>query len=147
MADVFISYAKESRRLVEWLAAELGARGYSVWWDAGLVAGRSFRDAILRELDAARAVIVVWTPDSVASAWVISEAERAHALAKLIPVKVPELQPRHIPMPFGVLQTADVRDLRSIETALRNVFDDPTANMTDEEVTAELRRRGYRLPS
>jgi len=117
MADFFISYAKESRGSAEWLAGALSGRGYSVWWDTSLVAGRSFRDAILRELDDARAVIVIWTPYSVSSNWVIAEADRALSMGKLIPVMADGVQTRSIPMPFGVLHTVDFTNIGAIEQA------------------------------
>jgi hypothetical protein len=44
MADIFISYSKESRSETERLARELQAKGFTVWWDTRLVAGESFRD-------------------------------------------------------------------------------------------------------
>jgi hypothetical protein len=50
MADVFISYSKASRTETEQLATELQGKGFSVWWDASLVAGDNFGDVILSEL-------------------------------------------------------------------------------------------------
>lgn len=34
MADIFISYSKESKAQTEQLAKELEAKGFSVWYDA-----------------------------------------------------------------------------------------------------------------
>jgi hypothetical protein len=138
MADVFISYAKESRQLVEWLAAELGALGYSVWWDTELVGGRNYREVILKELADARAVIVVRTPASVRSEWVISEADRARAQRKLLPIKVPELHAHDIPPPFDVLHTENARDVTRILSALGHLAPPPNRfeRMTLEQLLA-----------
>jgi formylglycine-generating enzyme required for sulfatase activity len=83
-----------------------------VWWDSSLLAGEYFRHVILGVLAAAQCVFVVWSPSSVGSDWVVSEAERGKAQSKLLPLRVRELNPRAIPMPFGVLHTelADQRE-------------------------------------
>ena len=57
----------------EQLAKDLEAKGFSVWYDAGLVPGDSFGEVILRELQQARAAIVIWDTASVRSEWVRSE--------------------------------------------------------------------------
>src|SRR5215470_3459878 len=79
MADIFISYSKTSRAHAEQLADDLRHKGFTVWYDTGLVAGDSFREVITSELAQARAAIVIWTPESVKSDWVCSEASRARA--------------------------------------------------------------------
>jgi hypothetical protein len=100
LADVFISYSKKDHDEARLLAAFLEAEGYSVWWDASLVSGDSFRKVIMTELGRARAVVVIWTEDSINSDWVLSEAGRAHADRKLIPVKSKGLAYKDIPPPF-----------------------------------------------
>jgi TIR domain len=49
------------------VAALLTSAGYAVWWDANLTSGEIFREAIDEQLDAADAVIVIWTPHSISS--------------------------------------------------------------------------------
>ncbi len=118
MADIFISYSKVDRDLTERLAKELEAKGYTVWWDTALVAGQSFRDAIKDELEQARAVIVVWTRGSIKSDWVVSEAERARALRKLVQLRSKDVAPTEIPQPFDVLHTELVTNEAAITAAL-----------------------------
>ncbi|MCR6644334.1 MAG: toll/interleukin-1 receptor domain-containing protein [Terricaulis sp.] len=74
MADIFISYKSERRAAAEHLAGVLGAHGYSVWWDYGLVSGRDFARQIEKELSAAKAVVVLWCSLSRESEWVRQEA-------------------------------------------------------------------------
>jgi hypothetical protein len=50
MADIFVSYSKNSWPQTERLAQELQAKGFSVWYDTSLVPGDSFRDVIMTEL-------------------------------------------------------------------------------------------------
>ena len=84
MADVFISYSRSHREFTRTLAKELEDKGITVWWDTDLIAGESFRERIIQELKGCKAAIVIWTPDSVHSDYVLSEAERARTAHKLI---------------------------------------------------------------
>jgi hypothetical protein len=118
MADIFISYSKASVDLTRALATELEAKGFSVWWDAGLVPGESFSDVIITELDKAHAAIVIWTKDSVKSQWVRSEARRAQERGVLIPTRAANLNPKEIPLPFDGLHTDLVSNRTAILAAL-----------------------------
>jgi hypothetical protein len=108
VADIFISYASEDRDEARLLAAFLEAEGYSVWWDTSLLAGDTFRKIIMTELGRARAAIVIWTERSINSDWVQSEAGRAHADHKLIPVKAKALDYKEIPPPFDNMHIENV---------------------------------------
>ena len=70
MADVFISYSSEDRDRIAPLAAVLEQAGYSIWWDQQLRGGAVYSDEIEKELLVAKAVIVAWSKQSVASRWV-----------------------------------------------------------------------------
>ena len=108
MADIFISYSKKDHEQARLLAAYLEAEGFSVWWDTSLKSGEQFRKVIMTELGRARAAIVIWTENSIESDWVQSEAGRAHADRKLIPVKSKALQYKDIPPPFDNMHTENV---------------------------------------
>ena len=118
MADVFISYAKPDRPLALKLAAMLEAEGWKTWWDTSLIPGDDFRNEIMTELGRARAVIVIWTDASIKSDWVRSEAGRAQADRKLIPVKLPHLAYKDLPPPFDVLHTEDIGQEDRIKAAV-----------------------------
>jgi hypothetical protein len=118
MADVFISYSKPDQADARVLSALLEANGYSVWWDYNLVAGERFRGAIATELDKARAVIAIWTRNSVASDWVQSEAGRALRDHKLIPVRSAEIEYKDIPPPFENLHTVALSNGEQILAAV-----------------------------
>src|SRR6516162_9686138 len=118
MADVFISYAKTDRSLASELAAMLEAEGWKVWWDTSLAIGDDFRNEIMTELGRARAVIVIWTDTSVKSDWVRSEAGRAQADRKLIPVKLEHLTYKDLPPPFDVLHTENVGEDDKVRAAV-----------------------------
>jgi hypothetical protein len=118
MADIFVSYAKADRSLAAKLAAMLEAEGWKVWWDTSLVIGDDFRNEIMTELGRARAVIVIWTDASIKSDWVRSEAGRAQADRKLIPVKLEHLAYKDLPPPFDVLHTENVGEEDKIRAAV-----------------------------
>lgn len=59
--------------------------GFSVWWDVSLRSGETFDEVIERNLRDAKAVIVLWSPASVASRWVRAEATLADRRNKLVP--------------------------------------------------------------
>jgi adenylate cyclase len=87
LADIFVSYARSDRALVTPIVRALEAKGWSVWWDHAIVAGQEFDDRIEAELNAARAVLVVWTPASTGSRWVRGEAREAAERGVLVPVR------------------------------------------------------------
>lgn len=108
MSDLFISYSALDRPLVTKLAAELEGYGWSVWYDRNLVVGAPYRDDINAELVRARAVIVLWTKNSIGSDWVRAEAAKARADGKLIPLKTKDVDYADIPLPFGEMHTGDI---------------------------------------
>jgi hypothetical protein len=118
MSDIFISYAKADHALALKLSAFLEAEGWSVWWDKSLAAADLYRDEIMKQLAAARAVITIWTENSVKSDWVRAEAGRAKAEGKLIPIKTPELGYGDIPLPFGEMHTENVASTDLIRAAI-----------------------------
>ena len=105
MADVFISYARADKARVAPLVAAIEARGWSVWWDPEITPGQEFDDQIEAEIDAACAVLVVWTPDSVASRWVRGEAREAAERGILVPVRFEQAR---LPMDVRAIHTTDL---------------------------------------
>src|SRR5262245_10240845 len=126
MADVFISYAKTDRPLALTLSAFLEAEGWSVWWDKSLSAADLYRDEIMRQLAAARAVITIWSPNSIKSDWVRAEAGHAKKEGKLIPVKTTDVAYADIPLPFGEMHTESVGSTDLIRAAVVAQLSKPT---------------------
>jgi adenylate cyclase len=105
MADVFVSYARTDKALVAPLVAAIEARGWSVWWDPAIAPGQEFDGRIDAELDAAAAVLVVWTPTSVASRWVRGEAREAAERGVLVPVR---FDGARLPIDVRAIHTTDL---------------------------------------
>src|SRR6516165_9294059 len=100
MADVFISYSRSHREFTRTLAKELEEK------------------RITQELKGCKAAIVIWTPDSVHSDYVLSEAERARTAHKLIQLRSPDLDAGDLPPPFDTMHAALIDDRNAIYGAL-----------------------------
>ncbi len=118
MADVFISYAKGHAHLTKELARALETEGFTTWWDTSLLPGEEFPVEIEREIDAAQAVIVIWTDASVESPWVRAEANRAYTRGKLITLHAAGLDLERVPLPFNTLQSVPLTDRVKVFAAL-----------------------------
>jgi adenylate cyclase len=105
MADVFVSYSRSDKARVAPLVAAIQAKGWSVWWDPAIDAGQQFDDQIDAELQAASAVLVVWTPTSVASRWVRGEARDAAERSILVPARFEDAR---LPIDVRAIQTTDL---------------------------------------
>jgi adenylate cyclase len=106
MADIFLSYARESADTATRVAAALRGQGYSVWFDEELPAHRAYADVIAAELDSARAVLVLWSDAAARSQWVRSEADRARATGKLVQARIDGAR---LPMPFDQIQCGELQ--------------------------------------
>jgi hypothetical protein len=105
MADIFISYANEDRERAGRLANALESCGWSVWWDRKIIAGQAFDQAIERELETAKCVVVLWSQNSIASEWVKNEAALAAERGVLVPALIERVK---LPLEFRRKQTADL---------------------------------------
>jgi hypothetical protein len=125
VADIFISYSKQEREITESLAKYLEGEGYVVWWDAGIATGEKFRSAINAQLEAAKAVIVIWSRNSVVSDWVISEVEQGARRGNLIPLRTSDTDVSIIPMPYSTRHTDLVDNRAAILAALKKLGVEP----------------------
>jgi len=105
--DIFISYAREERAAARHFSECFAREGFSVWWDAVLRSGQTFDEVIEKELRAAKAVIVLWSPRSVASRWVRAEATLADRANKLVPVII---EACNLPIIFELTHAANLAD-------------------------------------
>jgi hypothetical protein len=136
MADIFVSYSSKDRDRAKDVATTLGKQCWSVWWDWNIPVGRSFDQVLEEEIAVARAVVVLWSPNSVASDWVKNEARAANKRRILLPALI---EPVNLPMEFSHLQTANLTawkaDAASVEfdrllEGLRGLLDGARASAT-----------------
>jgi TolB-like protein len=76
-----------------------------VWWDMALRSGEAYDKVTEAALRSAKAVVVLWSPQSVESRWVRAEATIADRNKTLVPVTI---EPCERPVMFELTQTADL---------------------------------------
>lgn len=122
---VFVSYAHEDQARAAVLVRALEQGGCEVWWDRQIVAGAAFASATERALEAASAVVVLWSRSSHDSHWVRDEATRGRDRNCLVPVTLDGSEP-----PLGFRQylvidlakwhgRADAPELRAVLAAVQ----------------------------
>ncbi len=100
-ADVFLSYGREDRALIEGLAKQIDDANISVWFDRELIGGQQFREVLQERIETTKAVIVLWTATSIKKDFVKAEASLAAGAKKLICLRHPDLEAKRIPLPFS----------------------------------------------
>jgi tetratricopeptide (TPR) repeat protein len=110
MAKLFLSYSRRDQarahRFTEWLERE----GHDVWRDEDDIGGgTSFSAEIEKALKDCDAVLVLWSTDSVQSAWVRDEAGYGRDAGKLIPFSLDGTEP---PLGFRQFQSIDLSKWR-----------------------------------
>lgn len=141
MASVFLSYSRDDVERVRPLAAALERAGHHVWWDRHIAGGEEYSNAIEQALEAADAVLVVWTATSIKSAWVRDEAGQGRDTHRLVPVTFDSCTP---PLGFRQYQTIDLSmwNGRATSSALEPILDalNRTWRAPDEKRTAVRER-------
>jgi adenylate cyclase len=105
VAKVFLSYAREDAPIAKGIAECIGGAEHDVWWDRHIQGGSRFASEIDRELKGADAVVVLWTPASIDSAWVQDEAAEGRDSGRLVPVTFGGSRP---PLGFRQFHTVDL---------------------------------------
>jgi TIR domain len=142
MTDIFLSYSHEDRERVRAIVAQLEAQGWSVWWDRRLIPGQHWEGQLRDELKNCRAVVVIWTRNSVRSAWVHLEASAGLAIDGLVPIQLDRFDTAPIPSKFEQIHAADLSawtvgssnsEFESVLRALREIISRPATapNLAD----------------
>jgi len=143
MARVFLSYAREDVETARKLAGALTDAGQTVWWDRHLHGGANFGEEIDRELKNAQAVMVLWSPASIASAWVQDEAAEGRDSGRLVPAILESVKP---PLGFRQLQCVDLspwhkdgqsEPINEVLTAIAKMAGDESAAKTEAPAAPE----------
>jgi len=152
MAKLFLSYSRKdeskARRFTEWLERE----GHDVWRDEeDIGGGSSFSLEIEKALKECDAVLVLWSADSVQSAWVRDEAGYGRDAGKLLPFSLDGTQ---APLGFRQFQSIslarwkghrDPQDADRIRQAVSRVARLPNAER--RKATPRHSRERRRWPS
>ena len=105
-ATLFLSYSHADEAQARRIAAALEQAGYTVWWDKFIEGGATYAKTISAALEAADAVIVMWSASSVESDWVRDEAAQGRDRQRLIPISLDGTRP---PLGFGQYQVIKFR--------------------------------------
>lgn len=105
MARVFLSYDRDDVDRARLVASVLGKSGHHVWWDQHIRAGTQYSKEIEEALEQADAVVVLWSRNSIDSAWVRDEAAAGRDSGRLVPVTIDGAQP---PLGFRQFQTIEL---------------------------------------
>lgn len=105
MADVFVSYKREDAEIATPIITALRESGISVWWDDGITPRQAWDTEIEQAIAEASTVVVLWSPRSVSSEWVRTEAYYGKDRGKLVPVVV---EPCTIPIAFALTQSVNL---------------------------------------
>jgi tetratricopeptide (TPR) repeat protein len=105
MAGVFLSYDRDDKDRARHFARVLEGAGHTVWWDLHVRGGAQFGKVIEEALKAADAVVVLWSKNSIESAWVKDEASAGRDSGRLVPVTIDGTEP---PLGFRQFQTIDL---------------------------------------
>jgi TolB-like protein len=144
--QVFVSYSRTDKREVSRLVSALRKFGFQPWWDDDIPAGASWEATIERALTEAAAVIVCWSPASVASENVRSEARVAKSRGRLVQIFIDKCEP---PLFFGELQGIDLTNWNGsarnpqserLKQALNAVLSNAHANETASTAARQPQR-------
>ena len=103
--EVCISYSHQDRERISVLAQALESEGIQVWWNRDLEAGQDWENELFKELDNIDCIIAAWSPASIYSEWVLTEAGAASTRGVLVPVV---LEPCELPEQFAKTQAIDL---------------------------------------
>jgi len=118
---VFVSYARDDEKSARAIIETIESAGYKVWWDGLIPGGERFGQEIAKALEAARAVVVLWSKNANESHWVQDEAGSARDRHKLVPLSLDGERP---PLGFRQFQCIDVSrgGLKSTSPAMQRAL-------------------------
>lgn len=128
--DIFLSYSRQERELMQRVSADLRANGFSVWTDEALRPGEeSWKRAIEQAIERAGCVVVLLSPGAKQSEWVERELDYAKAYdRRIFPLLAKGNEQNAIPFSLINTQHADIRHsyavgMSDLVTALNTYLD------------------------
>jgi hypothetical protein len=131
MQKIFISYSRKDTDFVRKLAGDFEKAGYDVWWDiTDLRGGDDWVRQIPTAIETSQFIVVVLSPNSIASEWVEKEYTQALSLRKkIIPIM---LTPCNVPFSLNTINYVNFavgeyeHNFKSILSALGYTGEPPT---------------------
>lgn len=111
MASIYISYSRRDKDFAQRLTHDLEALGHQVWIDTKLESGESWRNASQEAIEQSDIFIVLISPASKESKWIMTEIDYALLLKKrLVPLLIADTD---IPLILTGIQYIDARNYSS----------------------------------
>jgi predicted nucleotide-binding protein len=116
---VFVSYSNSDQEYAAGIFREMATSGMSVWTDNELMVGSDWATEIEDALEESDVVVILVSPNSVASEWVNFELGFALSAAKkVVPVLINDAE---LPGPLRSVSFIDARDMTPEEAGRRIV--------------------------
>ncbi|HYI07723.1 MAG TPA: toll/interleukin-1 receptor domain-containing protein [Thermoanaerobaculia bacterium] len=129
LPQIFLSYARADNRLMREIRAQLRVESFQTWSDENLEPGTAeWQTIIERAIEESGAVIVILTPRSAQSVWVLKEIQVALTQKRRIfPMLAEGDENTSVPAALATVQWIDVRSDRnakvsSLANAIRRYF-------------------------
>lgn len=133
LTTVFFSYSRVDQDKALKIIRAIEGAGFSVWWDGVLKGGVKYVETTGEALESAKAVIVLWSKDSIKSNWVLDEAMNGRERDCLLPISLDGSVP---PLGFRQFQVLDLSDWKEGQStpALTNLLS-TIADLHDRKYT------------
>lgn len=102
---LFVSYSRGDLARARPVIDLLDRAGFEVWWDGRLEGGENYLQTTEAALEAADAVVVLWSATSTQSNWVRDEAQRGRERGCLVPLTIDGTM---APLGFRQFQLIDI---------------------------------------
>lgn len=142
MAQIFLTYARRDLRYAKSIVSAFEKAGMTVWWDRRPVGGFESSPEIHEELEAAEAVVVLWSANATRSHNVHDEAGRGRDSGRLVQAT---LDGTDLPLGFRNIPTIDlsVRKRRDGTKSIDELLEAVAAEISE---TRTERIRKSRIP-
>jgi hypothetical protein len=131
MVRVFISYAHEDRSVIDHIQSRLDAAGYAVWIDReSITGGELWRTRIVEAIESSNVFLLMLSPNSVKSKYVLQELNIADGERKpILPVVIAEMEiPKTMKLQLAGLQLVifsgdDLDNMDSLYKSINQLVD------------------------
>jgi hypothetical protein len=132
--NLFVSYARQDVEFAQQLSTDLQQKGVPVWIDQlSIRSGEDWPDIIAKAIEECQAMLVILSPHSIKSTWVIRELAFADQKGKpVLPLLYKPYKPNSLPrsflLRFGNIQIADFSEgdyksnLEELLESIKNVL-------------------------
>lgn len=118
---VFVSYAQADQSLAEDVRRRLRAMQVDVWSDDQLTAGDNWSNVLREHLKESQYFLLLLTPKSVESSWVLQELGAAWTLGKeIIPITSDRRLLDRLPIDLSRVQTITMDEIGKLEDIIQH---------------------------